>query len=206
HVVALAGRGEPREVGRTALSSPGELPPPMVEAGLSFAHIAHDPFAAPFEDETDHSVVYQTRSDVPADDLGPLIEELTLPAGLARGLRAIGTDPDTVDAPELIMSLLRMFGYGVTEHSTSGTYMALKDGNSTYIFTEPHERGGHPELEEGVIQRFCAEYESSGADRGLLITGKYSPFMIHELEARQPNIRFMTRERIQDFIERMALG
>lgn len=205
-VVAIAGRGNPREVGRTALPSPGELPPPLVEGGLTFAHIAHDPFAAPFEESTDHGILYETKSDVPADELGPLMEELTIPAGLERGLRATGTDPKDIDAPELILGLLRMFGYGVTEHSTANTYMALKDGASIYILTEPHVKGSHPELDEGVIQRFIAEYGSSGADRGMLITGKYSPFMIHEIEGRQPNLRFITRERLQSFIERMALG
>jgi len=204
-VIAFAGRPQAREVGRRALPSPGVLPAPILD-GVSFAHVAHDPFAAPFDDETDHSVVFETRLDVPADELGPLMEELQIPKGLARGLRAVGVDPDEVDAPELILALLRMFGYGVTEHSTEGTYMVMKDGLSTYILTEPHVRGHHPELQERVIQRFVAEFGSSGADRGLLITGKYSPFMIHELEARQPNMKFITRERLQGFIETMALG
>jgi hypothetical protein len=30
--------------------------------------------------------------------------------------------------------------------------------------------------------------------------------MIHEIEANQPKIRFVTRERIQRFIDSMALG
>jgi hypothetical protein len=99
-----------------------------------------------------------------------------------------------------------MFGYSVSEHSTPNTYMVIKGGLSTYILTQPHVRGSHPELEENVIKRFIGEYGSSGADRGLLITGKYSPFSIHEVEARMPNVRFVTRERLQGFIELMALG
>ncbi len=205
-VVAIAGRDNPREVGRRTLPAPGELPPPIVEAGLSFTHIAHDPFAAPFEEHSDHSVMYETKADVPADELGPLMDEITLPAGLVRGLRATGTDPKDIDAPDLILGLLRMFGYGVTEHTNADTYMAIKDGQSIYILTEPHVKGSHPELDEKVIRRFVAEYGSSGAERGMLITGKYSPFMIHEIEGRQPNLRFITRERLQSFIERMALG
>jgi hypothetical protein len=134
------------------------------------------------------------------------MDDLTLPAGLERGLRAAGVDPEGIDAPDLILGLLRMFGYGVTEHTTPNTYMVLKGGISTYILTEPHVRGSHPELDERVIKRFLSEYGSSGAERGLLLTGKYSPFMIHEIETRQPNVRFVTRERLQAFIERMALG
>lgn len=204
-VVARAGRHAPREVGRRKLPAAGELPPPVAEAGLSFAHIAHDPFAAPFEEHSDHSVMYETKSDVPADELGPIIEELRLPEGLQRGLRAVGTDPVSISAPDLILALLRMFGYSVTEQA-DGSYMAIKEGLSTYILTEPHEKGSHPELDESVINRFIAGFGSSGADRGLLLSGKYGPFMVNEIEARQPSVRFITRERMQGFIERMALG
>jgi len=205
-VVAQAGRGEAREIGRTELPAIGELPPPMENMGLSLINIAHDPFAAPFEEETNHSVVYETKTDVPSDELGPIIEELKLPAGLERGLRAIGVDPESVSAPDLVLALLRMFGYGVTEQAMPGTYMVIKDGLSTYILTEPHRSGEHPELGEPTCKRFIAEFGSSGADRGLLVTAKYSPFMIHDIEARQPNLRFITRERIQGFIDWMALG
>jgi hypothetical protein len=204
-VVARAGRPGPLEVGRAQLPAAGELPPPVAEAGLTFAHIAHDPFAAPFEEHSDHSVMYETKSDVPADELGPIINELKLPEGLQRGLRAVGTDPGSVSAPELILALLRMFGYSVTQQADE-TYIATKGGLSTYILTEPHVKGSHPELAEPVIHRFIAGFGSSGADRGLLLSGKYGPFMVNEIEARQPNVRFITRERMQGFIERMALG
>ena len=149
--------------------------------GLSLANLAHDPFAAPFEEETDHSVVYETKTDVPSDELGPIVDELKLPTGLERGLRAIGVDPDQVSAPDLVLALLRMFGYGITEHTMPGTYMVTKDGLSTYILTEPHRKGEHPELDESTCKRFIAEFGSSGAYRGLLLTGNYGPFMIHAI-------------------------
>jgi len=205
-VVALAGRPEPREIGRAQLPAAGELPPPVAEGGLSFAHVAHDPFAAPFEEHSDHSVMYETKSDVPGDELGPIVEELKLPEGLQRGLRAVGADPGSASAPDLILALLKMFGYRVTEQADDNSYMAIKDGVSTYILAEPHVKGGHPELDEAVINRFIATYGACGADRGLLLTGKYGPFLVNEIEMRQPNVRFITRERVQAFIERMALG
>ncbi|MCZ6518355.1 MAG: hypothetical protein O6853_01040 [Actinobacteria bacterium] len=205
-VVVRAGRGESREIGRRELPAVGELPPPVESMGLSLANIAHDPFAAPFEEETDHSVVYETKTDVPSDELGPIMDELKLPTGLERGLRAIGIDPGQVSAPDLVLALLRMFGYGITDQAVPGTYMVIKDGLSTYILTEPHRKGEHPELDESTCKRFIAGFGSSGADRGLLLTGKYGPFMIYDMEARQPNIRFITRERLQGFIDWMALG
>ena len=204
-VVALAGAG-PREVGRHQLPAAGELPPPSPTAGLSFSHMAHDPFAAPFDEEVDHSVRYDTKSDVPADELPRLIDELKIPDGLNRGLRANGVDPDRLDGPELVMALLRLFGYGVTEQAYEGSYIAMKDGVSTYVLTDAYQSGQYPELEEQVIRRFLADFNSSGAERGILVTDKYSPFSIHEIERNQPKVRFITRERVQSFVDSMALG
>jgi hypothetical protein len=99
-----------------------------------------------------------------------------------------------------------MFGYGVTEQAYDGSYMATKSGVSTYIETDTYKSGDYPELGEGVIRRFLANFGSSGADRGMLISDKYSPFMIHEIETNQPRVRFITRERVQRFIDSMALG
>jgi hypothetical protein len=205
-IVVFAGKDEVREVGRHDLPSVGILPPPSPTAALSFAHIAHDPFAAPFESDVDHSIHYDTKSDVSSDELGPMIDELKIPDGLDRGLRANGVDPDGLDGPQLVLALLRLFGYGVSEQAYPGSYMAIKDGLSTYILTESHVSGQHPELEEDVIRRFLADFNSSGAERGILVTDKYSPFMIHEIESNQPKVRFITRERVQVFVDSMALG
>lgn len=206
HVIVKAGRDEVREVGRHKLPAPGELPPPLLDSGISLANIAHDPFAAHFDEDGESGVTYGTATNVPEDELGPLRDELKLPKGLDRGLRAIGTDPDQLGGPGFVLALLRMFGYAVTEQSHEDSFMATKGGVSTYILTNAHMAGEHPELDERVIRRFLAEFGSSGADRGLLITDKYSPFMIHEIEANQPKVRFITRERVQRFIDSMALG
>jgi hypothetical protein len=205
-IVVLAGREKVREIARHRLPAPGELPPPVPDVGLSFTHIARDPFAAPFDEGTDHGVAYETRADVPADELGPLTDDLKLPKGLDRGLRALGTDPDRLNGPEFIIALLRMFGYGVTEQAYEGTYMAIKNGVSTYIATDAYQPGDYPELDETVIRRFLADFGSSAADRGLLITDKYGPFMMYEIETHQPKVRFITRERVQRFVDSMALG
>lgn len=206
-IVVFAGRDQVREVGRTKLPSPGELPPPTLDAGLSLAHVAKDPFAAPFDDErSDHGVAYETRTDVPADELPPLREDLKIPKGLDRGLRALGTDPGQLNGPDFVIALLRMFGYNVTEQAYPGSYMAVKDGVSTYIATDGYEKGDYPELDDSVIRRFLADFGSSAADRGMLISDKYAPFSVHEIEANQPKVRFITRERVQRFIDSMSLG
>lgn len=204
HIVVYAGRGEPQLIGRTKLPSPGELPPPG--PGLDFARIARDPFAQHFETGIDHSVAYETKFDVPADELGPIAGELRIPAGLERGLRATGVDPEELEATEFVLSILRMFGYAVSDLAQPDSYLAAKEGRTTFIRTDPHHAGEHPELSESAIRRFLADFGGSGAERGMLISGKYAPFMVHEIESRQPKVRFITRERVQGFIDSMALG
>jgi hypothetical protein len=206
HIVVFAGRDKRREVARHTLPSAGELPPPVHDVGVSLAYVAHDPFAAHFDEQDQFDVAYGTTVDVPGDELAPLVDELRIPQGLDRGLRALGTDPSDLSGPDLVIALLRMFGYGVTEQAYEGSYMATKDGTSTYIETDRYEAGDHPELDEKVIRRFLANFGTSGADRGMLISDKYGPFKIHEIETNQPRVRFVTRERVQRFIDSMALG
>ena len=205
HIVALAGRDPVTEIGRTELKSPGDLPPPVEVSGLSLAHVAKDPFAGQFEG-ADHSVAYDTRVDVPSDELRPLRDEINLPKGLERGLRATGVDPAQVSGPELAVALLKLFGYSVSDHAFPGSYMASKGGVSTYIATDAYSPGDHPEMDEAVIRKFLADFGSSGADRGMMLSDKYGPFLVHEIESRQPKVRFITRERLQRFIDSMALG
>ncbi len=48
-------------------------------------------------------------------------------------------------------------------------------------------------------------FVSSGADRGLLFTDKYAPFMVYDKERREPRIRFISRERLQAFVDSVAM-
>ncbi|HLF61111.1 MAG TPA: hypothetical protein VI980_08040 [Acidimicrobiia bacterium] len=202
-IVVFAGRGDIREVGRTKLPSPGELPTAIQPDMLNLTHIARDPFASQFEDDLTTHV--ETQVQVPKDDLGPIGQEVKIPLGLERGLRTRGVDPPTASGPELILALLEMFGYTVSAER-DGTFTAVKDNLKTFIRAEPHIPGSYPELDEQVVPRFIVEFGTSGAARGLLITDKLGPFMIHDVEATNPRIRFVTRERIQRFIDSMALG
>jgi hypothetical protein len=205
-IVVFAGRDKVREVARHRLPASGELPPPMHDLGVSFTTIAHDPFAAHFEERDESGVTFGTVANVPEDDLPPLVDELRIPKGLDRGLRALGADPANLGGPDFVIALLRLFGYSVAEQAYEGSYMATKDGQSTFIATDAYKSGDYPELQENVIRRFLGEFSSSAANRGMLITDKYGPFLIHEIETNQPKVRFITRERIQKFIDSMALG
>lgn len=203
-IVVLAGRDNVREVGRSKLPSPGELPPVIESAVFDLTHVARDPFASQFE--VDHSVTYDTAVRVPADELGPLPKELRVPMGLDRGLRARGVDPDSTSGPEFILALLELFGYKLVSQGEPDVYMAIKGNVNTFIRTDIYSPGQHPELDEAVIRKFVVEFGTSGAARGMLISDKYGPFMTHDIEAMDKRIRFVTRERTQAFIDSMALG
>jgi hypothetical protein len=99
-----------------------------------------------------------------------------------------------------------MFGYSVTPQGDGDTHMAIKDNVKTFIRAETHEPGGYPEVDEKLIRKFMAEFGTAGAARGMFITDKYAPFMIYDVEMSEPRVRFVTRDRLQRFIDSMALG
>jgi hypothetical protein len=203
-IVVFAGRGVPREVGRTRLPSPGELPPPIEADVFNLTHVARDPFTAQFD--ADPALMVETKAVIPSDELGPVQSDLKIPVGMSRGLRARGVDPDSVSGPGLLLSLLELFGYRLIPQGEPDVYMASRDNAHTFIRTLTHQLGEHPELDEALVNKFVVEVETSGAQRGMFITDKYGPFMVHGLEARNLKVRFITRERFQGFIDSMALG
>lgn len=204
HVVVFAGRGSVREIGRTKLPSPGVLPPPPPVNMLNLGNVTRDPFTA--EVSTEHAVAYETKSDVPADELPPIGQELKIPKGLERGLRATGIDINTADGQDIILGLLRLFGYTVAATPEPHIYMASKAGETTLVVADPYKAGDYPEVEEATIRAFSGRFSMSGASRAVFVSEKYAPFMIYALERNEPRIRFITRERLQEFIDLMALG
>lgn len=203
-VVAMAGRGEVREVGRRSIDSPGELPPSLGYGHLlHFSKFALDPIEGSFESAADVSTHVAPSG---SDQLGPIGDEIRLPKAVDVGLRTRGLDPRTMKAGEFVLTLLELFDYDVSPGEIAGTYTASKTGQRTYIREEPHGAGDHPELDESVINQFMFDFSSSGADRGLLVTEKWGPFEIYEREKRQPRVRFITRERLQGFVDSLAVG
>ena len=161
---------------------------------LSLSAIAEDPLAA----EIDWSSDAGGGAVVSAgDDLGPIYSELRLPKAIETGLRTQGIDPATMSAAQLVTGTLSLIGYGVIEGPIDGTWYAEKGGSRTFIREVPHGSGDHPELEDEAISRFLFEFQSAGADRGLLVTDKFGPFSVYEKERREPRVRFLTRERLQ---------
>jgi len=203
-VVARAGRDEVREVGRRSLVLPGSLPPALGFGHLlQFNKLGLDPVDSQFSPSEGAAPI---STNTGSDELGPIGEELVLPKAVDVGLRSRGLDPTTMRASELVITLLELFEYEVTTGELPDTYIAAKAGQRTYIRAEPHDEGDHPELAESVINQFMFDFSSSGADRGLLVSEKWGPFQIYEREKRQPRVRFITRERLQGFVDGLSLG
>ncbi|MGH8874830.1 MAG: hypothetical protein ACRDVM_06205, partial [Acidimicrobiia bacterium] len=201
-VVALAGReGTAQVVGRSKLDAPGELPPPItVPSVLHLSHIGFDPLAGQFDADLPEQV--PSAVGRPSEDrLRPIGSELRLPRAVEVGLRAQGIDPEAMTAIDLVVGTLGLFGYQISPGARPGTFRAVKGGATTYIRHDPYEEGGYPEVGEETIGSFLVDFLSSGAERGMLVSEKFAPFGAYQKERREPRIRFVTRERLQKFVD-----
>ncbi len=203
-VVALGRRnGEWAEVTTVGLDTPGTLPPPALPHPLPHASRVEFDVFDHFSDLPEQVPGTTARSG--DERLGPFGAEMSLPAPAQAAVRSQGIDPATAAAHDVVLGLMRSAGY-VLDETGEGSYLAHRGGQTTFIRVVPHGEGHHPELSEQDIRRFVVDFGSSGASRGLLITEKYSPFEIYERERRDPRVRFVTRERLQGFIDTLALG
>jgi hypothetical protein len=85
------------------------------------------------------------------------------------------------------------------------SFRARRAGQTTFVRVVAHSAGAHPELDESAIRQFVVDFGGSGSDRGLLLSEKYAPFEIYDRERRDGRVRFVTRERLQGFIDAFAL-
>ena len=204
-VTAFAGRGGPPvKVGTMELPTRGELPPPVVAAPqLQLGHVGYDPIDAQFAEESEvPSTVTKSRSDT----LGPIGTELRIPKAVEVGLRGQGIDPADMDSGQLVSGLLRLFGYAVVDGTAPGTYTASKGGSLTFVREVAHAPNDAPELDEKDMRTFLVDFIASKADRGLLVSDKYGPFSVYQMEKSEPRIQFVTRERLQKFVDALALN
>lgn len=202
-VVAFARLGgEWSQVGTVGLATPGELPPPAAPPPAAH-HAAPDPLER-IADLPRNVPGIESRSAT--EDLPPIGAELRLPASLEARLRASGLDPGLANAGELVLGIMRSGGYPVEPGRGADTWIATRAGSRVFVRVVAHAPGEHPELTEEQVRAAVVDFVESGSDMGLLVTEKYAPFEIHERERRDPRLRFVTRERLQHFVDSLALG
>lgn len=170
---------------------------------LDLSAIAMDPLKV-LVDEGPGSLDLPTRTS--GDTVGPIGRDLRVPRAVDTGLRAQGIDPASMTAGQLVTGLLSLVGYRVTPGVADHTWFAQKGHERTFIREDPASPDGHPEVDDGAVQRFLFEFQSTGTDKGLFVSDKYAPFGVFDKEAREPRIRFLTRERLQKFVDGLALG
>ena len=88
----------------------------------------------------------------------------------------------------------------------SAIFSATRNGVRHHIEIVDHQASEHPELSEKAVNEFMVRFAGSGAERGLLFTAKYGPFMVYDKERREPRVRFVTRERFQSFVNAISIG
>ncbi|MBT8208027.1 MAG: hypothetical protein HKN07_05525 [Acidimicrobiia bacterium] len=189
----------------TELETPGELPPETAYPDL-VPHLGagFDPLSHLGEMESSGPVGTDVASR--PDAIGPAGEEIRLTARLDAGLRAQGIDTSTMSAGEMVLGLLALSGFAVTPGSSPGTHVASRAGKRTFVKVVDHARDDYPELEEAEVNRFILGFQSANADQGLLVTDKFAPYLIYDKERREPRIRFLSRERLQSFVDGLALS
>lgn len=212
-VVALSGSAEaPVVVGRASLETPGQLPPPTgATSMLNLSHLAADPVERSFLDhsfdkDAEPEMHVETVSRVPEDALEPVGAFLKLPRAIDTGLRAQGIDPRSMTSGQLVTGMLALVGYQVQPTVGDGTWTATKAGATTYVREDPYSAGDHPEIDVDELRRYLFEFQQSKADRGLFVSDKYGPFEVYDLERREPRIRVVSRERLQKFVDALALS
>ena len=201
--------GDDVGVGSISLEAPGILPdmahPEVVPHYSSvpfdpLSHLGEKTQASAPGTSTQAPDVGAAASGQPAP-LRPLSEELTLTGPIESGLRAQGLDPDTMSAGDLALGLMRLAGYTIKDGSRQDTFVVSTPGSRTYVQVVAHDAGQYPELDERVVKEFAVGFASARTDRGLLVTEKYGPYMIYDAERRNPKCKFITRERLQDFVD-----
>jgi hypothetical protein len=202
-VVAMGRRGgEWARAASVTLDTPGELPPPVAPDLLPKSHSST--FDAIEQIAGSPEVTPGVAAREPHEGLPPIGEEIVMPRAAEAGLRAIGIDPASAGAGDLVLGLLRMTGHAMT--GEGDTWTATKAGERLFVRVVDHEPGGHPELGEREVDRFVVDFVSSGSTRGILVTEKFGPFEIYDRERRDKRMRFITRERLQQFVDALALG
>jgi len=198
--------GEPVQVGEADLTTPAAMEA-MDAPGKDDVKMAsevaadHDPLAHLHDMDFGRG----GGSRPAGDDLPPLAEELKIPQKLKDSLAGAGIVIDSMSLEQFIVGLLKTSGYSVGDRG-DGTARANRAGTTTLLQFVEHEPSSHPELSESAVDGFAMRFASSGADRGMLFSAKYCPYAIYDRERREPRVRFITRERLQHFVNSVAMG
>ncbi len=201
------------QIGARDFEEPGLIPEIAAPELVPHASIAgYDPLAHLGEQEFEVRV--GVADGVSKEALGSFLDGITVAKSVETRLRAAGVDPTNVSLTDFALALLKVGGYEVVlgragvsipSGGTAEMYTTRKAGSETLVVIVPHGHGEHPELSERVVNAFVIEVAQQNPQRALLITDKFSPYVVYEEERSDPRCRFITRERLQAFVDSFAL-
>jgi len=134
------------------------------------------------------------------EDLAPFLDEIVIAKPVEAQLRAAGIDPTNVSLRDLALALLRTAGYEVVvgrvavstvDSGSAEVYTARKAGLEVLVAIVPHHEGEHPELPEQIVNMFVIEVAHLN--------------LVHEKERSDPRCRFITRGRLQAFVDGFSI-
>ncbi|GMR02264.1 MAG: hypothetical protein BMS9Abin20_0592 [Acidimicrobiia bacterium] len=205
-----AMRGDvPELIGSVDLPEAGVLPEPDVKVLIE---PTSDPIAAIATVIADTSVSARSGDTT---TLEPVWEFVQLSGPTEAHLRAIAVDPGSMTLEDLVLGLLRVSGYDVHvgragftigSEEKAGIYGVSRGGQSTVLVILSHEQGAYPELDERVLSEFAVSVVQTNPDQAVLVTDKFSPYAMYEREKRDKRLVFITRERLQGFVDSFSLG
>ena len=212
HIDVSAMRGDSPEVLRTVdLPDAGVLPE---RDEKTLVEPTHDPIASVSEVIADSTVAPQSDAGTSLESVAQTIQ---LSGPTDAHLRSIGVDPATMDLDDLVLGLLRVSGYDVhvgrsgmtgltgIQEGRANVYGLTRDGKSTMLVILRHVDGSHPELDDSVLAKFAVEIAQVNPDQAILVTDKYSPYSMYEREKRDKRCVYITRERLQAFVDSFGL-
>ena len=205
-VYAMRGT-EPEKVGSVELPSVGTLPEPMTVSTIAEG----DPIGSVAE------VVADTRVSAPSTGEGrlePVASFVQLTGPVEARLRSIGVDTSSMSLRDLAIGLMQIGGYdlqvGRPGFRTGGlaeaeVYRTAKAGRTSTIVILPHLEGDYPEVEERQISELAVAASQIDTNQLILITDKYGPYAMYERERRTDKLVFVTRERLQTFVDSFGM-
>jgi hypothetical protein len=208
--VSALRNGSPEPVASVELPEVGTLPSP---ADMPELHaVEHDPLAVLATVVADESVSTPQASTGTLESVSSFLE-LTGPCE-AR-LRAAGVDTSTMSHSELCHGLLRIGGYVINDAVPQASLASAPDaevfsvsraGQRLQIVVLSHVEGEYPEVDDRVLAELAVLAASPNVDKVMLVTDKFSPYSMYDREKRSDSVVFVTRERLQAFVDSFGLG
>jgi hypothetical protein len=208
--VSAMRNGSPEQIAAVELPEVGTLPSP---ADMPELHaVEHDPLAVLATVVADESVSTPQASTGTLESVSSFLE-LTGPCE-AR-LRAAGVDTSSMSHSELCHGLLRIGGYVINDAVPQASLASAPDaevlavtraGQRMQIVVLSHVEGEYPEVDDRVLAELSVLAASPNVDKVMLVTDKFSPYSMYDREKRSDSVVFVTRERLQAFVDSFGLG